>query len=233
VIAVGLSFLLIVASLFMALVYAPTERFMGDVQRIFYFHVPLAWLAFLSFFIVFVASIQFLRKGSAFWDQLAYCGAEIGTLFTTLVLITGSLWAKPVWGTWWSWDPRLTASLILWLIYVAYLTVRSYAAESGRGSRFAAVVGIVGFVDVPIVYLSIYWWRTLHPGPVIQSGGMLPEMRNALLVSLLAFTVFFAILFRYRLRLRRLEAEMEELRLGERAEEPAWGKRREGPVPEA
>ncbi|MBI2918771.1 MAG: cytochrome c biogenesis protein CcsA [Chloroflexi bacterium] len=213
---IGVSFLLMVASLFMALLYAPTERFMGDVQRIFYFHVPLAWLAFLNFFIVFVASIQFLRKGSAAWDQLAYCAAEIGTLFTTLVLITGSLWAKPVWGTWWSWDPRLTASLILWLIYIAYLTVRSYAAESGRGTRFAAVVGILGFVDVPIVYLSIYWWRTLHPGPVIQTGGMVPEMTRALLVSLLAFTVFFVILMRYRLRLRRMETEIEELRQADR-----------------
>lgn len=212
----GVSFLLMVASLFMALVYAPTERFMGDVQRIFYFHVPLAWLAFLNFFIVFVASIQFLRNGSAAWDRLAYCAAEIGTLFTTLVLITGSLWARPVWGTWWTWDPRLTASLILWLIYVAYLTVRSYAAESGRGTRFAAVVGILGFVDVPIVYLSIYWWRTLHPGPVIQSGGMVPEMTRALLVSLLAFTVFYVILIRYRLRLRQIEAEIEQLRQVER-----------------
>lgn len=213
--ALGVSYLLIVASLFMALVYAPTERFMGDVQRIFYFHVPLAWLAFLSFFIVFVASIQFLRRRSAAWDRLAYCAAEIGTLFTTLVLITGSLWARPVWGTWWTWDPRLTTTLILWLIYVAYLTVRSYAAESGRGARFAAVVGIIGFADVPIVYLSIYWWRTLHPGPVIQTGGLDPAMRTALFVSLFAFTVFYVMLLRYRLRLRRIEAEIDELRQGE------------------
>ncbi|MBI2865914.1 MAG: cytochrome c biogenesis protein CcsA [Chloroflexi bacterium] len=210
--ALALSFLLIVASLFMALVYAPTERFMGDVQRIFYFHVPLAWLAFLAFFLVFVASIQYLRKGAARWDHLAYCAAEVGTLFTTLVLITGSLWAKPVWGTWWTWDPRLTSTLILWLIYIAYLAVRSYAAETGRGARFAAVVGIVGFVDVPIVYLSIYWWRTLHPGPVIQTGGLEPAMRSALFVSLFAFTVFFVILLRYRLRLRHMQAEVEALR---------------------
>jgi len=195
----------------MAFIYAPTERFMGDVQRIFYFHVPLAWVGFLAFFIVFVASIQFLRRGSARWDHLAYSAAEIGTMFTTLVLITGSLWARPVWGTWWTWDPRLTTSLILWLIYVAYLVVRSYA-EGARGARFAAVVGIVGFFDVPIVYLSIYWWRTLHPGPIIQTGGLEPSMLYTLLVSLAAFTVLFGVLLRYRLRLRHIEAAVEALR---------------------
>ena len=142
----GASLLLMLAALYFALVYAPTERVQGNVQRIFYFHVPLAWVAYLAFFVVFVASIAYLRTRSAWWDALARSSAEVGLLFTTLVLITGSLWARPIWGTWWSWDARLTTSLILWFIYVGYLLVRSSVADRQRGARFGAVLGIVGFV---------------------------------------------------------------------------------------
>ena len=122
----------------------------------------MAWVAFLAFFVVFGASIAYLRTGNARWDRLGRASAEVGVVFTTLVLITGSIWGYPIWGTWWSWDPKLTTTLILWFMYLAYLMVRSYA-EPPRGPRFAAVVGIVAFFDVPIVYLSSYWWRTLHP----------------------------------------------------------------------
>ena len=161
-----LCFLLVEIALYLALIYAPQEATMGDVQRIFYFHVAAGWVSFLAFFVVFICGIIFLKTGSARWDRLALSSAELGVLFLTMVLLTGPLWAKPVWNTWWSWDARLTTSLVLWLIYVAYLMVRHYASDRERGARFAAVFGIIGFLDVPIVYMSIRWWRTLTgPAP--------------------------------------------------------------------
>src|SRR3982074_2239478 len=182
----------------------------GDAGRIVYFHVPMAWVAFLAFFVVFGASIAYLRTGKARWDQLGRASAEVGVIFTTLVLITGAIWGYPIWGTWWSWDPKLTTTLILWFMYVAYLMVRSYA-EPPRGPRFAAIVGIVAFFDVPIVYLSSYWWRTLHPPPAI--GPLAEQQPSAsivwlLMVSLLAFTVFYAFLVRVRVEIEETEADI-------------------------
>jgi heme exporter protein C len=180
----------------------------GDAARIVYFHVPMAWVAFLAFFVVFCASIAHLRTGNDRWDRLGRASAEVGVIFTTLVLITGAIWGYPIWGTWWSWDPKLTTTLILWFMYVAYLMVRSYA-EPPRGPRFAAIVGIVAFFDVPIVYLSSYWWRTLHPPPAI---GPLAEQQPSssivwiLMLSLVAFTVFFAFLVRVRAEIEDAES---------------------------
>ncbi|MBI4301897.1 MAG: cytochrome c biogenesis protein CcsA, partial [Chloroflexi bacterium] len=190
-----------------------TEAVQGVVQRIFYFHVPLAWVSFLAFFVVFVGSVLYLWRHEAKWDILAYSSAEIGVVFTTLVLITGSIWAKPMWGQWWTWDPRLTTSAILWLIYIAYLMVRAYAAEASQAARWAAVVGIVGFVDVPIVALSIILWRTIHPQPLVfRTGGLVASMQVTLMVSLFAFTIFYIFLLRERVALRRMETEVEILR---------------------
>jgi heme exporter protein C len=180
----------------------------GDAARIVYFHVPMAIVAFLAFFVVFGASIAYLRTSNPRWDYLGHASAEVGVIFTTLVLITGAIWGYPIWGTWWSWDPKLTTTLILWFMYLAYLMVRSYA-EPPRGPRFAAVVGIVAFVDVPIVYMSSSWWRTLHPQPVI---GPLAEVQppanivELLLVSMLAFTVLYVFLVRVRSEIERVEA---------------------------
>jgi heme exporter protein C len=180
----------------------------GDAARIVYFHVPMAWVAFLAFFVVFGASIAYLRTGNDRWDRLGHASAEVGVIFTTLVLITGAIWGYPIWGTWWSWDPKLTTTLILWFMYVAYLMVRNYA-EPPRGPRFAAIVGIVAFFDVPIVYLSSYWWRTLHPPPAI---GPLAEQQPSssivwiLMLSLLAFTVLFAFLVRVRAEIEDAES---------------------------
>ncbi len=134
----GISLALMVAALYMVFIYVPTEASMGIVQRIFYFHVPVAWVAFLAFFLTFLGGIQYLRKREKKWDFFASASAELGLLFTTLVLITGPIWAKPIWGVWWTWDARLTTSLVLWLIYVAYFIVRSYIAEDDRRARFAA-----------------------------------------------------------------------------------------------
>jgi len=181
----------------------------GDAGRIVYFHVPISLVAFLAFFVVFAASIAYLRTANPRWDRLGRASAEVGLVLTTLVLITGSIWAYPIWGTWWSWDPKLTTTLILWFMYLAYLMVRSYA-EPPRGPRFAAIVGIVAFFDVPIVYMSSYWWRTLHPPPAI---GPLAEAQPSstisqiLLLSMLAFVLLYAYLVRVRIEIEEAESE--------------------------
>jgi heme exporter protein C len=212
----ALSGLGLLATLAGALLYAPTERVQGDVQRIFYLHVPLAWVAYLAFFVVFVSSVVYLWRRTPRWDVLGRSSAEVGVLFTTLVLLTGSLWAKPIWGTWWSWDARLTTTLVLWLIYVAYLMVRAYAGDAARGARYAAVVGIVGFLDVPIIHQSVVWWRTLHPGPTVvqQSGsvGMPPAMLQVLLLALVAFTLLYAYLLLETTAVERAKERVAQLR---------------------
>ena len=202
-----------VAALFMAFVFAPTEATMGDVQRIFYFHVPSAWVAFLAFAVVFVASIQWLRTHRQSWDALAVSAAEIGVLFATVALVTGSIWAKPTWGTWWDWDPRLTSTLILWLIYVSYMMLRSVIENPAKRASLSAVVGIVGFVDVPIVFMSIRWWRTVHPVVITaDSMNLDPSMTLTLMVCLAAFTLLFAHLLGIRLALQRQREEVNRLR---------------------
>jgi heme exporter protein C len=207
-----LSFVLMVGALYLVFIYVPTEQTMGIVQRIFYFHVPVAWVSFLAFFIVFIGSIMYLWKREDKWDTIACSSAEVGVVFTTLVLITGSIWAKPIWGVWWVWEPRLTTALVLWFIYVAYLLVRSYAAEESRGARFAAVVGIIGFVDVPIVALAITLWRTQHPGPLIFQGGLAPPMLFTLVICIIAFTVLYCLLLMSRVSLKNDEAEVNRLK---------------------
>ncbi|MFH1651850.1 MAG: cytochrome c biogenesis protein CcsA [Chloroflexota bacterium] len=201
----GLSFLLFVVALYLVFLYVPTERTMGVVQRIFYFHVPVAWTALLAYTIIFVSSVLYLWKRSARWDILANTAADVGLFFTTMFLISGAIWAKPIWGVWWVWEPRLTSALILWLIYVVYRLVRSYAANESQGARFAAVVGIIGFIDLPIIVLAITLWRTQHPGPVIFEGGLIPPMLLTLLVSLAAFTCLFLLLLWQGYSLRTLE----------------------------
>jgi len=182
--------------LYLGLVYAPEDAVQGNAQRIFYIHVPMAWVAFLAFFVVFCAGIMFLWKRDLIWDQIARASAEIGLVFTTLVLLTGSFWGRPIWGTWWTWDARLTTTLLLWFIYLSYFMLRAYAGERDRAARFSAVIGIIGFIDVPIIYMSVDWWRTLHPGPVFTSSGaaMPNQMLIAMLVCLLGFTLLYVYL---------------------------------------
>src|ERR687883_415343 len=184
---------------------ARPDRVQGDAARIVYFHVPMAWVAFLAFFVVFAASVAFLRTRNPRWDRLGRASAEVGVVFTTLVLITGAIWGYPIWGTWWSWDPKLTTTLILWFIYLGYLMVRSYA-EPPRGPRYAAILGIVGFVDVPIVYQASVWWRTLHPSPVIgpEASSQSTDILGLLLLSLVAFTLLYAFLVRVRMEVEQL-----------------------------
>jgi heme exporter protein C len=205
-----------VASIWAIFAYAPTDALQGVVQRIFYFHVPMAWDAYLAFFIVFVASVVYLWRRDERWDWVARAAAEIGTVFTTLVLITGSLWGKPIWGTWWTWDARLTTTLILWFIYVGYLMLRSYTGRTPSGARMAAVLGIVGFVDVPIDYLSVTWWRTIHPAAVyiIDNGQaqLPPAALQTFFLALITFTLFFVFLLGLVYQLEWLQAGVEKLR---------------------
>lgn len=211
-IMLGLGFLLMLAALAMVFIYVPTEKHSGIVQRIFYFHVPVAWVSFLAFFVTFIASILYLMKREMKWDAVACASAEVGILFTTLVLVTGPIWAKPAWGIWWTWDARLTTSLVLWLIYVAYLLVRSLATEPARGARFGAVIGIVGFIDVPVVFLTVNLWRTQHPEMIIFEGGLTGPMLLTLLVCIAAFTVLYVILVGRSAELKSMENDIRRLR---------------------
>ncbi|MBI4454486.1 MAG: cytochrome c biogenesis protein CcsA [Acidobacteria bacterium] len=201
-------------ALYCAFILAPPEREMGEVQRIFYFHISAAWLCMLAFFILFLFSVVYLLTGNRTYDVWASSSAEIGVIFASLVLITGPLWAKPVWNTWWTWDPRLTTFLILWLIYVAYLLLRANMPESDKKYKLSAVFGILGFIDVPIVFMSIRWWRTIHPVVITSTGMNLdPDMKAAMFVALAAFTLFYVILMLLRMGQKKLDYEIS-LRLG-------------------
>ncbi len=215
---------LLALAAYMALAVAPTEATMGPVQRIFYYHVPSAWTAFLLFLGNFAASVTYLVNRSRRADALALAAAEVGVVFCTVVLITGPIWAKPVWGIWWTWDARLTTTLILWLIYVSYLILRRYTT-GGQTPVLAAALAVFGFIDVPIVYLSIRYFRTQHPQPVIAGGagsGIDPVMLKALLLNWLAFMVMAAIVVGLRFRLERLRQNVEELHaLRDEQDEPS------------
>jgi heme exporter protein C len=185
-----------------AFLHAPEDRLQGPAQRIFYVHVPSAWIGMLAFLVVFVASIGVLVTRSRRWDRVAASSAEVGVVFTTAVLVTGPLWARPVWGVYWSWDPRLTSYVVLWLLYVTYLALRGYVTDPARRARYSAVLGIVAFLDVPLVYVSVRWWRSLHPGPVVANpeGPQLPgSMLAVLLVGIVAFTLFYLLLLWLRI----------------------------------
>lgn len=207
---------LMVIDLYLIFMWAPTDAILGHVQRIFYFHVPIAWVAFLAFFIVFVSSIAYLWTRNARWDALAHSAAEIGVVFATLILVTGTIWMRPVWGVWWTWDPKLTTSVILWLLYVVYLMLRAYAPNRSQGATYAAVLGIIGFVDVPIVYFAVEWWRAVHPesvvGPLAETGSLDSSMRAVLMFSLVTFTLLFALLLRERLSMRMMEDTLKRAR---------------------
>src|ERR1043166_8569358 len=188
-----LTFGLLSYALYEGMVAAPTEQTMGEVQRIFYYHVPSAVTAFTLFLINFVVSIIYLARRSPQADALAVSTAEVGVVFCTVVLVTGPLWARPVWGIWWTWDARLTSTLLLWLIYVSYLILRRYST-SGQTPVIAAVLAVFGFLDVPFVYMANRLFRTQHPQPVyFGGGGADPRMTHALLVNIAAFMCFAAL----------------------------------------
>ena len=209
----GVLLIAMILALYMAFIGAPRERTMGDLQRIFYFHVPSGIVGLTAFALNFFASILYLVKKDRKWDNLALSAAEIGVMFFTIVLVTGPIWAKPVWFVWWTWSPRLTSSLVLWMLYLAYMLIRSYVPDSERKAMMSAVFGIVAFVDAPIVFFSIRWWRDQHPQAMLETGGLSPAMRPAFYTCLLAFVVLFVYLIRrrYFLESARFEAESLEL----------------------
>jgi heme exporter protein C len=203
------------ASLWMVFFYAPTEAEMGIVQRIFYVHVPSAWTAFLAFGIVALCSAGYLWLRDPRLDAIAVSAAELGVIFTTLVLLTGPLWAKVAWGAWWVWEPRLTLTLLLWFIYVGYFMLRGAAENPERGKRFAAILGVIGAVDIPLIHLSVQWWRSQHPQPVVmrpEGAQADPAILQTLFVSLGAFTLLFFSLLLYRYGVERLSQRVEAVR---------------------
>ena len=207
----GITFLMIEASLYYIFILAPVEETMGIIQKIFYFHVASAWLSFFAFFIVFVSSIIFLWKKEKIWDIIARSSAEIGVIFCSIVLITGPIWARPIWNAWWSWDARLTTTLILWMIYMAYLFIRPFTENEIKGAKAAAVFGIIGFLDVPIVYMSIRWWRTIHPQAVLnsKSGGLDPVMLKTLFISIIGFTFLYLLVIILNISMFLVKDEIE------------------------
>ena len=198
-------------ALYMAFIGAPREKTMGDLQRIFYFHVPAAITGLSAFAINFVASLMYVMRKKRWWDNVAISAAEIGVVFLAMVLITGPIWAKPVWFIWWTWSPRLTSSLILCLLYIAYLLIRNYIEDPDRREMVSAVFGIVAFVDAPLVWFSIRWWRDIHPSPMLETGGLSPAMRPAFYICLTAFLVLLVYLLRRRFFLQSLRDEVETL----------------------
>jgi heme exporter protein C len=203
------------AALFMVFVYVPTEAQQGIVQRIFYFHVPCAWVAFAAFVLVAISGAFHLWLDQQVWDDLAYAAAEVGMLFCTLVLVTGSIWAKPIWGAWWTWDSRLTTTLVLWLLYAGYLTLRVIADELPQVGRLAAVVGIVAAADVPVIIVSVRLWRTIHPAVIVTRQGSHgledPRMIATLLVSIVAVTLLWAWLLMLRFVMLRTTRRIVDL----------------------
>lgn len=204
-------FVMIPVDFYLIFKVAPTERIMGNVQRIFYFHVPLAFSAYLAFFSVFVSSIMFLWKKNLYWDTAAYSAAEIGVLLSTLVLITGMFWARPVWNVWWAWDPRLLTMFVLWFIFVGYFILRQGISDRFKKARFSAVLGIIGFLDVPIVRLATKWWRSIHPRLKSEGGGLDPIMLKVLIFSLVTFLTFTVLLFIFRFGIARTEERLAML----------------------
>jgi heme exporter protein C len=193
--------LLAAAAIFL---YAPTDALQGPVQRIFYLHVSSGIAAFACFFVVLLGSVFYLWKENLAADRLARASALVGLVFTTVTLVMGMEWAKPIWGVYWTWDARLTSTLVLWIIYASYLLVRRLAAPGRQAARFAAVIGIFGFADVPIVYFSVTWWRTIHPGPIVLNDALPGAMLATFLFTMLCTLALAAVMVAIRYRIETL-----------------------------
>jgi len=203
-VAAAASVALMLAAAAFIFLFAPTDALQGPVQRIFYLHVSSAIAAYGCFAVVLLGGAVYLRNESLAADRLARAGAVVGLVFTTVCLVMGMLWAKPIWGTFWTWDARLTSTLVLWILYAGYLLVRRLAEPGRQAARFAAVVGIFGFVDVPVVHFSVTWWRTVHPGPVIVNDALPPEMLATFLFTMACTLALAAVMIAIRYRLETL-----------------------------
>ncbi|MCY3698197.1 MAG: cytochrome c biogenesis protein CcsA [Gemmatimonadetes bacterium] len=203
-----LAIALIAVSTVLGLVVLPADGLQGEVQRLLYVHVPVAWVMMLAFFVVFLMSILYLVQRRLKWDLLAVSAAELGVVAAVLTLILGTLWGRPTWGIWWAWDPRVTTTALLVPIYTGYLVVRSMAEDPDRRARWAAVIGLIAFVQVPIVYLSVFWWRSLHQPPSSPQS-MWSAYGLVMLLGFVAYTLAFAYLWLRRYRLAATELELE------------------------
>ena len=219
----GLTLIVIAVGLYWALFQAPRDALQGDVQRIMYLHLPSILTAYLSFFLVFIGSCLYLWKREKRDDNLAHSAAELGVLFTGLTIIEGSIWGKPTWGVWWTWDARLTLTAILLLIYSGYLMLRSLIEDQERAALSAAILGIIGFLDIPLIHMSVYWWRTLHQPPSILRPDKLPwenvhpAMLAALGINFVGFLLLYFYLLSLRLRLGEVRSEIKARRLSQGA----------------
>ncbi len=214
--SVALTAILMAAAGYAALYIAPTERTMGQIQRIFYMHMPSGINAFIAFFVAFIANIVYLVKRSPKADWLAVSAAEVGLALISVMLITGPIWAKPVWGVWWVWDARLTSTFVLWVMYVSYLLLRGLIDDPERKAIVSAVYGIFAFLDVPLVYMSTRWFRTQHPAPVVFGGpnsGLAPRMSQVLVFCMIAFAALMLIMLRLRYKLEEMRHEVMELQM--------------------
>ena len=208
-----LSALMIIAGQYLAFIVAPREAVMGDMQRIFYFHVASSWTGYLALFVTFVAGVVYLRRREYVWDALGHSSAEIGWIFITGGILTGSIWAKTTWGVWWTWDPRLTTSAVLWLAYASYLILRQSMEDAELRARVGAVYGIVAFVSVPMNFMAIRWWRAAHPLVLESSGsGLAPSMLRVLIFCVVSFTVFYFVVVSLRFRLEETSDRLRALR---------------------
>ncbi len=218
-----LALIMIALGLYWALVQAPRDALQGDVQRIMYLHLPSILTAYLSFFLVFIGSCLYLWKREKRDDNLAHSAAELGVLFTALTIIEGSIWGKPTWGVWWTWDARLTLTAILLLIYSGDLMLRSLIDDEDRAALSAAILGIIGFLDIPLIHMSVYWWRTLHQPPSILRPDKLPwenvhpAMLTALAINFVGFLLLYFYLLSLRLRLGEVRSEIKARRLNQGA----------------
>jgi len=206
--------LLVIAAAYASFFVAPTENSMGEIQRIFYLHAASGWAGMTAFFVCFVANIFYVLGRKQKWDWIGVSAAEVGLAFTTVLLITGPIWAHPVWGIWWTWDARLTSTFILWMLYIAYLLLRGMLEEPDRRALLSAVFGIFAFIDVPLVFGAIRWWRTQHPQPVIMGGpgsGLEPTMRKVFFFSVLAMHALMVLLLSERYRLEKTRDEFLEV----------------------
>ncbi len=215
----ALALLFIFTGLYLGLIKAPPDDNQGYVQRIMYLHIPSILTAYLAFFIVFVGSCLYLWKGERRDDILARSAAEVGVLFTALTIIEGSIWGKPTWGVWWTWDARLTLTALLLLIFVGYLMLRSLIEDQHRSAVCGAVMGIIGFLDIPLIHMSVYWWRTLHQPPSILRpdkapwDNIHPDMLWALGINFIAFFFLFFYLLSLRFRVGEAEEELKRRKL--------------------
>ena len=207
----SVTFFMMLLALSAIFFYAPIEQTMGMVQKIFYIHVPSAFFAFFAFLITFIASILFLYTKARKWDTIAFCSVEVGIIFCTIVLTTGPIWAKPIWNVWWTWDPRLLTTLILWFIYVSYLMLRR-VVEGNQRLNISAVLGIIGFVNVPLTFFTIRLWRSIHPVLITTRGiNINTPMKHTLLITAIAFCCLFIFLLISRIRIETLKIKLEEV----------------------